>query len=311
MHPIKELTFKLSLSLTTAYTLLSGCSSGGDGNVDVSEPIEEGVSQLQFFSRETDNANTFIATTLVDTGRQVLLVGGDSVVAETSAARVLLSSDDDFTFYSANFPQNLDDTEVNFSIDYLPVEAREDRWYPADEAYVDIGPSRYTKLNWTLTPSFPADIEINSPIKGDTFNSIDDRFNINWENTDISGENVQIWAIFHCLKRSLRLYPNNSKITGKAFSIAMQELFDEVGGTDSSDEDLQNTQRFLDIKFFNQYQSYEDSIFFEIGVSPRACDISIHAFTEKTEASDTPFVSGNIFYHSSKTITIHYEPFNR
>lgn len=294
------------------FSLLIACNAGnGDGTVAIDEPIEEGIRQEQFFSLESQDQSTFIATTLVDTGKQVFLVGGDALVVETNASRELLGSDSDFTIYSGQYPQNLNNQPVNFSVQYLPEETRKDRWYPADEVYVDVGAGSYTDLKWTQLVEFPEPISLLQPLNGDTFNSANDSFNIAWQDNATATEQVQIWATFDCFEKSLKLYPNpDFTVTEKAFSIQMKELFAEVGFIDLNDQDLVDTQNFIDLMFYGKKAYYRDiddiNSYNSYRYQPSNCSIHIHALVQKSTSVSEPFVGGTIIFHRSHTAAINY-----
>jgi len=300
--------------------LLSACMSssgnGGDGSVDIQEPVTKGIQQDQHFSLEKGAQETFIMTNLVDSGKQLVLVGGDALVAETSATREVLTPNSDFSNYSSHYPQNLDQENINFSIQYLPSELREDRWYPADEIYVDTTAGSHSNFNWSHKANFPAAITLTEPMEGDYYYSPDDFITIAWaEDSELQeNDNIQIWAVFGCYQKSLLLYPNpTARLSGNAFSVKIQELFDELGFQDpTSDEDTLRSHELVDLRFFDQhgyYSSYsgdDDFAIFFIGRSVKDCTISIHALVERLSETNSPFIGGTISHHHTHTVTINF-----
>lgn len=286
----------IPIMLVFAY-VISGCS---EADPDLEEEILEGISQQQIFSWEKDQDKTFLASTLSDTGSKVLLVGGDTLIAETPTYRSLLKPDTAFTFYFAEHPENLQDQTIDFSIDYLPLETRSERWYPVDEAYVDIGPGSYTYLTWQNTIQFPEAPTLHQPVNERVYNSRSDRVNITWD-ANLQGEdNVQIWAAFDCYQQSFKIYPDETDpVTNNGFSISIDDLFDAVNYRSYDGDNFNLTQDFIDILFYGKIDT-SSSIF----NSPEDCRIRIHAFVQKIESTNEPFVSGNVYYHHSHTKTI-------
>lgn len=282
---------------------ISGCYQDPDPDPDLEEIIEEGIRQQQILSLEKNEENTFIASTLSDTGSEVFLFGGDALIAETSTYRSMLSQDKESRFYFAEHPENLQGQTLDFSIEYLPVETRADRWYPVDEAYVDIGPGSYTYLTWQNTVDFPEAPDLKQPIEGKVYTSVFDRVNISWDANLQGSDNLQIWAAFDCYKKSFKIYPDKTDpITNNGFSISIDDLFDAVTYRDYHDKTFDLTQNFVDILFYGKVDP-STNYYYE---GPDDCNINIHAFIQSIEAANEPFVSGEVFYHRSHTKTINF-----
>lgn len=296
---------KMPLILLYVYVLTSCTYEEGP---DLEEPVEEGVSQQLILNWEKDQNKTFIATTLVDTGKKIFLLGGDTLIAETPTYRSIFTTDNQYTFYFAEHPENLKNQTLDFSIDYLPVEVRSERWYPADEAYVDIGAGSYSNLNWQNTVNFPEAPTLNQPSDGDIYNSASDRVNITWDENLQDAENLQIWAAFDCYEESVMIYPDETAlITSNGFSISIEGLFTAIAYRSFAENNFDLTQNFVDILFYKK--SNHNKFFFQPSfISFSECDIRIHALVEQIEESNEPFFNGEVRYQSSHTKTITFSP---
>lgn len=296
---------KIPFILLYVY-VLSSCDDEGP---DLAEPAEEGVSQQLILNWEKGQNKTFIATTLVDTGKKIFLLGGDTLIAETPTYRSIFTTDDQYTFYFAEHPEQLQNQTLDFSIDYLPVEVRSERWYPADEAYVDIGAGSYSNLSWKNTVNFPESPTLKQPSDGDVYNSASDRVNITWDDNLQDLENLQIWAAFDCYEESVMIYPDETDlITSNGFSISIEDLFIAVAYRSFAENNFDLTQSFIDILYYkktNHNKYFSQPIFITL---PSECNIRIHALIEQIEESNGPFSNGEVRYQRSHTKTITFSP---
>ncbi|NRB42178.1 MAG: hypothetical protein HRU20_27525, partial [Pseudomonadales bacterium] len=134
----------ISLILASSHFITACDTSSEEGGLQ--DPIEIGLTTNLQANIEADEQQTFIGSTLFDTGKKVVLVAGDLVTIDSATLQTHLKPSEVFTFYGAYHDEDVDQQLLNFSIQREPVIAREDRWYPADVAYVNPQDSKYTGL---------------------------------------------------------------------------------------------------------------------------------------------------------------------
>jgi hypothetical protein len=123
------------------------------------------------------------------------LVGGDVFEARTGTQRVLLKDSGSYDgSYAA--PLVLDVVQdVFLNIVHVPIEAREDRWYPVDLLNVDPGPGEL--VGKSATVSFPPAVTITGPASDDIYTGIDDIVDLSWVAIG-AGDSMRVLSLVSC-----------------------------------------------------------------------------------------------------------------
>ncbi|MCP3675065.1 MAG: hypothetical protein GY829_11440 [Gammaproteobacteria bacterium] len=143
--------------------LLAACSDS-DSKSDGYDPIEIGMQTDIQANIALGEERAFVGVNIYDSGRKVTLAGGDLIVARNNDSETLLLGQAETLGFYSNFIDSLtDDSLVDFEVEHRPIEAREDRWYPADQAYVEPGDGPHVGFTFQHQFSFPETIQLRLP----------------------------------------------------------------------------------------------------------------------------------------------------
>jgi len=157
--------------------LLAGCDVDGSNNLP--RVPDTGLFIYAEANQHETEDSTQIAAGVYRDGDPVGLIGGDIFEARTATQRVLLKYSGNYNgSYAALLPVDNSVQEVFFNIVHEPIEAREDRWYPIDIAFIDPGPGEL--VGKSATVSFPPEVTITGPAAASVYTSINDVIDLSW-----------------------------------------------------------------------------------------------------------------------------------
>jgi hypothetical protein len=172
--------------------VLAGCEIDGSDNLP--RVPDQGLFILADANRHEGNDSAQVAAAVFNDGEPVNLVGGDLFEARTATERVLLKQGGPVTgSYAASLPVD-DGVDVFLDVVHLPVEAREDRWYPIDLLYTDPGPGEL--VGKSAMVRFPPAVTI-APLSQTVYTSISDVIDISWDPVS-EGDLMRVLAAVEC-----------------------------------------------------------------------------------------------------------------
>ena len=182
----------VSAAILTAF-LLTACDIDGGDNLP--RVPDQGLFMLADVNRHEGDDSAQVAAAVFNDGEPVNLVGGDLFEARTVTERVLLKQGGPVTgSYAASLPVDDSVQDVFLDVVHLPVEAREDRWYPIDLLNTDPGPGEL--VGKSAMVSFPPAVTI-APLSQTVYTSISDIIDISW-NPVSAGDLMRILAAVEC-----------------------------------------------------------------------------------------------------------------
>lgn len=294
---MRMLIFLLSL------LFLAACSDSDEPRA----PTQTGYSVYMQVNLKPEDNTAYLGARLYHDGDKITLAAGDMIVATHNGISVPLKGDvNRFGFYAETMGINDAGLPVNFDIQYLPVEAREDRWYPADLVYVDNGPGQYVGLlNWDIL--LPEPVTITSPATESTFNDPQDTVTVSWQTDATDITNVRVFARLGCTGQTRLLYEgsNTGSVSGTMddlffdrFSPATPALLAArlpLPGESIAEEVAGN---IIDAMF--------EGLFSSPSYNRNHCDIAITVMAEKQEDVGSPFESASIVASQSDAVTIYF-----
>ena len=167
--------YKIAATITFIY-VLAGCEVDSSNNIP---PVPDtGLVMYAEANLHESEETAQIAAAVYRDGVPVGLVGGDVFEARTGTQRVLLKDSGSYDgSYAA--PLVLDVVQdVFLNIVHVPIEAREDRWYPVDLLNVDPGPGEL--VGKSATVSFPPAVTITGPASGAVYTGVDEIVDLSW-----------------------------------------------------------------------------------------------------------------------------------
>ena len=172
--------------------VLAGCEIDGSDNLP--RVPDQGLFILADANRHEGDDSAQVAAAVFNDGEPVNLVGGDLFEARTATERVLLKQGGPVTgSYAASLPVD-DGVDVFLDVVHLPVEAREDRWYPIDLLNTDPGPGEL--VGKSAMVSFPPAVTI-APLSQTLYTSISDTIDISWNPVN-AGDLMRVLASVEC-----------------------------------------------------------------------------------------------------------------
>ena len=173
--------------------VLAGCEIDGSDNLP--RVPDQGLFILADVNQHEGDDSAQVAAAVFNDGEPVNLVGGDLFEARTATERVLLKQGGPVTgSYAASLPVDDSVQDVFLDVVHLPVEAREDRWYPIDLLNTDPGPGEL--VGKSAMVSFPPAVTI-APLSQTVYTSISDTIDIRW-NPVSAGDLMQVLASVEC-----------------------------------------------------------------------------------------------------------------
>jgi len=183
----------VSAAIVTVF-LLTACDIDGGDNLP--RVPDQGLFMLADANRHEGDDSAQVAAAVFNDGEPVNLVGGDLFEARTATERVLLKQGGPVTgSYAASLPVDDSVLDVFLDVVHLPVEAREDRWYPIDLLNTDPGPGEL--VGKSAIVSFPPAITITAPFPDTVYTSISDALDISWDPVS-AGDFMRVLAAVEC-----------------------------------------------------------------------------------------------------------------
>lgn len=174
--------------------LLNACDIDGGDNLP--RVPEQGLFMLADANRHEGDDSAQVAAAVFNDGEPVNLVGGDLFEARTATERVLLKQGGPVEgSYAASLPVDDSVRDVFLDVVHLPVEAREDRWYPIDLLNTDPGPGEL--VGKSATVSFPPAVTITAPFPDTVYTSVSDVIDISWDPVS-AGDLMRVLAAVEC-----------------------------------------------------------------------------------------------------------------
>ena len=174
--------------------LLAGCDIDGGDNLP--RVPDQGLFMLADANRHEGDDSAQVAAAVFNDGEPVNLVGGDLFEARTATERVLLKKGGPVEgSYAASMPVDDSVQDVFLDVVHLPVEAREDRWYPIDLLNTDPGPGEL--VGKSAIVSFPPAVTITAPFPDTIYTSVSDVIDISWDPVN-AGDLMRVLAAVEC-----------------------------------------------------------------------------------------------------------------
>ncbi|MCD8520697.1 MAG: hypothetical protein LRY72_00255 [Saccharospirillaceae bacterium] len=170
---------------------LSGCLSDPDEDTNIS-PI--GVSLVFQADLPYGEQQMVMAAAAYVDGRPELLVGGDVLkVTADSVTSLLRENSSEDTFLRGNMPGSSGQS-LQLVVAHDPLNARSERWYPAEKAWVDAGAG--SLVGFSAVAVIPQELIITSPQTGTVFASRNNDIALSWSGS--GGDEVKLVSTQSC-----------------------------------------------------------------------------------------------------------------
>ena len=301
--------------IVMACLLLSSCGFESDDSNNI--PAEGLYLEWQV-NLHQDHEDAVTVVSMYQDGVPALLEGGDVMLISQGDKAIRLKKS---ASYKGAYTAELEDAQVaqtvDLNIEYRPVLAREDRWYPAELAYVDAGPTQFNGLSAKVT--FPEKVTIQSPlvINGDavTFSSITQTVNLKWAEVGM-GSDVQIRLAVSCDNTvAVQTYGRSFEFEADDgdTSIALSDVIYDLEADFPRWLEADNAIRGILQQELNRISANgADPLFFakRAPVNPLTsnCDIELFIFRLKSGALDDAFDQGRVYGSRSAAISLQYRP---
>lgn len=181
-------------SLSCAVILCS-CYTGGSDSLR--DPVaQDGISATVQANLPYGESRVDVVASFYKDGRKQPLVGGDVIIAGSDVDSVFLKS---LQNLSGNYYSDLSISDssagVSFSIEYDPLEAQDDRWYPMDELLVDAGPGDL--VGYTTAVAFPDPLMLTAPVGNEVYTDRSQDVVLTW-NTSPTTEQLRLTTVQTC-----------------------------------------------------------------------------------------------------------------
>lgn len=176
-NPASSIRAHYTLTAILLFYLLAGCDVDGSNNLP--RVPDTGLFIYAEANQHEMQDSAQVAAAVYRDGEPIGLIGGDIFEARTAAQRVLLKDSGMYSgSYASSLPVDYSVQEVFFNVVHEPIEAREDRWYPVDIAYIDPGPGEL--VGKSATVSFPPEVSITGPAAASVYTSVNDVIDLSW-----------------------------------------------------------------------------------------------------------------------------------
>lgn len=157
---------------------LASCYTGSSDSLR--DPIsQEGISATVQANLPYGATKAHVVASFYKDGKKQPLVGGDVIVASSDSGSVFLKSLENLSGnYFANLALSDPGAGINFSIEYDPLEAQDDRWYPMDEVLVDAGPGEL--VGYTTAVAFPDPLMLTEPAGNEVYTDRNQEITLSW-----------------------------------------------------------------------------------------------------------------------------------
>jgi len=316
----KSINLRRIRNLTGSILLATGLSACGfeDSNNVPGVPAT-GLFAAVAANQHSGEDSTQVAVAIFDDGEPINLVGGDVVRASTSAESILLL---DRGFYKGSYVANLPNTanldQINLSIVHEPVEARQNRWYPADLINIDPGPGELVGSSATI--NLPPEPEILLPVMDSLYTGINDSFDVSWTPLNPSNPDdiMKIQSAIIC-DNGIKTSSYGTEVTlldnsDDGFeTVRLNQLIYDLTTVNPGIVFISGARRALLQAILEKLSSdaVADSFFANTNpVNPISsiCEIQLFLFRQRPGSFSSPSTNGNIFGSRSSDVTIFYDP---
>ncbi len=304
---------RISATITALY-LLAGCEIDGSDNLP--RVPDQGLVMYAEANWHEAEDETQLAAGVYNDGVPINLVGGDVFEASTVTERVLLKFSGLYTgSYSASLPVDNSVRDVLFNIVHVPIEAREDRWYPVDLLNVDPGPGEL--VGKSATVSFPPAVTITDPADDTEYTGITDVIDLNWIVVEPgSSDSMRVLSAVECTDGVATSSYGTEVMIGAddGFeAISMDKfIFDSSLGS-STIEFLTDAALVLMQELLNKLSAGNidpDFLARKAGANPiqSACEIRLFLQRQRQGTFDVAFDDGTVFGSRSTELAVQYRP---
>lgn len=292
--------------------LLSGCEIDGSDNLPHVPDL--GLFMYAEANRHQNEETAQIATAVFKDGAPVALVGGDVFEARTATERVLLKNRGYFDgSYAASLPVDDNVQDVFLNVVHAPVEAREDRWYPVDQVYIDPGPGEL--VGKSATVSFPPQVSITGPAANSIYSSINDVIDLSWVAIG-AGDVMRVLSAVNCSNGlAVSSYGTVVDIADDDGyeAISMDKFIYDTSTGSPTLEFLADAAQMLLQELLNQLSAGTidpDFLIKNIEANPieSACEIRLFLQRQRRGQFDLAFDDGTVVGSRSDEVTVSYLP---
>jgi len=293
--------------------LLAGCEiDGGDNLPRVSD---QGLVMYAEANRHEAEDTAQIAAAVFNDGETVALVGGDVFEARTVTERILLKTGGSFAgSYAASLPVDNSVQDIFFDIVHLPIEAREDRWYPIDLLNIDPGPGELVGKSATVT--FPPPVSITAPLPDAVYTSINDVITLAWDLANPPGDAMRVLSAIECNDGlATSSYGTEVEIGADDGSavISMDNFIYDLTAGSSTIKFLSDAALGLLQETLNQLSAGNidpDFLARQAGANPinSMCEIRLFLQRQLQGRFDVTFDDGTVFGSTSAEVSVLYLP---
>ncbi|RLT89067.1 MULTISPECIES: hypothetical protein [unclassified Ketobacter] len=192
---------------------LTACYSGESDSLRA--PVSnEGVSVTIQANLPAGLLQANVAASYFQDGRKAALVGGDIIVAESDTDSSILRSLQNLSGDYSTVVDFSDATAgIEFAVDFDPVAARADRWYPVDELLVDPGPGEL--VGYRTQVAFPEAIVLSSPLSNEIYTTRSQEIVLSWTSSPDT-EQTRFTSVQTCFSGSREVQWGTSDILSSA-----------------------------------------------------------------------------------------------
>lgn len=292
--------------------LLAGCEIDGGDNLP--RVPDQGLFMYAEANWHEAEDSAQIAVGVFKDGEPVGLVGGDVFEAHTVTERVLLKHGGFFTgSYAASLPVDNSVQDVFFNVVHLPIEAREDRWYPIDLLNIDPGPGEL--VGKSATVSFPPVVTITGPAQDTVFTSIADVIDLSWIAIGV-GDTMRVLSAVECTDGlATSSYGTVVEIADDdgIEAISMDKFIYDLNDGSSTVKFISDAALVLLQETLNQLSAGNidpDFLAKKAVANPieSACEIRLFLQRQRPGQFDVTFDDGTVFGGRSAEVTVQYIP---
>ena len=221
-------------------------------------------------------------------------------------------------FYTGSYATSLpvDDSvqDVFFNIVHEPIEAREERWYPIDIAYIDPGPGEL--VGKSAAVSFPPEVTITGPASATVYTSIDDVIDLSWVAIG-AGDTMRVLSAVSCSDGlSDATYGTVVEIIdddGLEEAIPLNKFIYDLNDVSPAIEFIAGAALMLLQELLNKLSAGNidpDFLARKAEANPvsSSCEIRLFLQRQRNGQFDTTFDAGEVKGSRSSEVTVNYVP---
>lgn len=199
---------------TGIFSLLSGCSDNETFNVDPIKNLnslikKQGYTVIMEINKGDIGQKTGVGARLYKDAKNIPMEGGNTIIASTEIEKKPLNQFGDSPLdYATAVAGSAGENSIHFATRYQPVEARADRFYPADEMYVPAAERSF--IGFEFDAEFPQQVIVSSPLPEQVVSNPDDSLLFEWQKPSDSDQ-VEITTYNHCTGGYRIIYRGNQQ----------------------------------------------------------------------------------------------------